>query len=103
MKLVKTAVGRLRIMSILDGLSWLYLIYCSIYLKRICGDDTAIRIPGMVHGVLFTGYCICLYQAMMKKDWSFKTAFLIGLTSIIPFAPFWLEGWLKKQDDSSSA
>ena len=98
MKLLKTAVGRLRIMSILDALSYIYLLYCAIYLKRMMGDDTAIRTPGMVHGVLFTIYCITLLHAMLKKDWSFKTAFLIGITSVVPFLPFWLEGWLKKQD-----
>jgi len=99
MKILQTAVGRLRVMSILDAVSLIYLLFCSIYLKRILGDADAIYIPGMVHGVLFTIYCVTLLDAMLKKKWSFKTTFLIGITTIIPFVPFWLEGWLKKQDN----
>lgn len=98
MKLLTTAVGRLRIMSILDALSYIYLLYCAIYLKRMLGDDTAIRTPGMVHGILFTLYLVTLLNAMIVKKWSLLTAFLIGVTSVIPFLPFWLEGWLKKED-----
>jgi len=82
MNFIQTTIGRLRLMSMLDALSFLYLLYCAIYLKRICGDAEAIRIPGMVHGVLF-----CIY--------------LIGLTSLVPFLPFWLDTWLAKQEKKS--
>lgn len=99
MKLLKTAVGRLRVMSILDALSYIYLLYCAIYLKRMMGDDTAIKIPGMIHGVLFSFYCLTLLHAMLKKKWSIGVSILIGITSVIPFLPFWVEGWLKKQDN----
>lgn len=97
--MLKSPVGRLRIISIIDALSFIYLLYCSIYLKQILGDASAVRIPGMLHGVFFTLFCVALYQAMEHKKWSIKTAFLIGLTSIVPFLPFWLETWLKKQDN----
>ena len=96
--MLKSHVGRLRLMSILDALSYIYLLYCAIYLKRMLGDDTAIRTPGMVHGVLFTAYCFTLLFAMRHKKWSFLTATLIGLTSIIPFAPFFLDKWLKGEE-----
>lgn len=97
--MLKSPVGRLRIISIIDAISFLYLLYCSIYLKYIMGDATAVRIPGMIHGVFFTLFCIALLDAMLHKKWTFKTAFLIGLTTLVPFLPFWLETWLKKQDN----
>lgn len=99
MKLLKTPVGRLRIMSILDALSYIYLLYCSLYLKAMLGDDSAVRTPGMLHGIFFTIYLLTLLHAMIVKKWTLVTAFLIGITSVIPFLPFWLEGWLKKQDN----
>jgi len=101
MKLLSTAVGRLRIMSLLDATSYIYLLYCALYLKRYLGDDTAIRLPGMIHGILFTIFCFTLLHAMLDKNWSFKTAFLIGLSSIVPFLPFWVEKWLKEQDNKA--
>ena len=101
--MLNSAIGRLRIISIMDGLSFLYLLYHSIYSKRMLGIDEAIRIPGMVHGVLFTIFCFALLYAMLVQKWSIKAPFwnrppiLIFLSSLIPLAPIWVEIWLKKQ------
>lgn len=96
---LSSPVTRLRIISIIDALSYLYLLYCAIYLKRIVGDEDAIKTPGMLHGVFFMLFCIALLQAWIHKKWSFKTTTLVFLTCLIPFVPFWLETWLKKQED----
>ena len=96
---LSSPVSRLRIMSLLDAISFLYLLYCAIYLKRVLGDAEAIRIPGMVHGVLFGFFGIALLDVWSSKKWTFKTVFLVFLTCLIPLVPFWLEGWLKKQED----
>ncbi len=98
--MLNTALGRFRIISLLDGISFIYLLYCSIYLKRMMDQPEAIRIPGLVHGIIFTIYCILLLQLMLNKNWSMKRIVLIGLTSLIPFAPFFLEIWLKKQEQA---
>jgi len=95
---LSSPVTRLRIFSLLDACSYIYLLYCAIYLKRMMGDDSAIRTPGMIHGIIFCIYCAALLHAWQHKKWSFKTATIIGITSLIPFTPFWLETWLKKQD-----
>lgn len=96
--MLNTPIGRLRIISILEAISFIYLCYCSIYLKRMMGDDTAIRIPGMIHGLLFCIYCPVLFQAMEKAGWTLKTTSLIFLSSLVPIAPFFIESWLKKED-----
>ena len=96
---LNSPVTHLRIFSLLDACSYLYLLYCAIYLKRILGDDSAIRIPGMVHGVIFCLFGGALISATISKNWSLKTFFLVGCTSLIPFLPFWLETWLRKQDN----
>ena len=96
---LSSPVSRLRIISLLDAVSYIYLMYCAIYLKRILGDADAIRIPGMIHGILFSIFCIALLDVWSVKKWSFKTVILVFLTCLIPLVPFWLEGWLKKQED----
>ena len=96
---LSSPVSRLRIISLLDAISYIYLAYCSIYLKRMLGDSEAIKIPGMIHGVLFSIFCIALLHAWSHKKWSFQTVTLIFITCLIPLAPFWLEAWLKKQED----
>ena len=96
---LNSSVSRLRIISLLDALSFLYLLYCSIYLKHTLGDTDAIKIPGMIHGGLFGLFCIALLDAWHHKKWNLKTVILVFLTCLIPLVPFWLESWLKKQED----
>jgi integral membrane protein len=95
---LSSPVTRLRLFSLLDACSYIYLLYCAIYLKRMMGDDSAIRTPGMIHGIVFCLFGATLLNAWLIKKWSFVTIILIGITSLIPFAPFWLETWLKKQE-----
>jgi len=100
---LNSPITRLRIISLLDAISFLYLIYCSLYLKRVLGDASAIKVPGMIHGVLFGIFCLALLDAWRYKNWSFKTVTLVFLTCLIPLVPFWLEGWLKKQDQENNS
>ena len=94
-------LGLLRLSSLLDGLSFMILLYFAIYEKRILGDETAVRIPGMVHGVIFTIFLILLYFTMEKRRWPIKRAALVFVCSLIPFAPFFLEPSLKKEQRDS--
>ncbi|WP_018971117.1 DUF3817 domain-containing protein [Rubritalea marina] len=96
------AIGRLRLISILEALSYIYLLYCSIYLKRMLGDAEAIRIPGMIHGLLFCVYCVTLFQATEAGKWSLKKAFLYFLASLVPIVPFFLEPKLKREQLASN-
>ena len=92
-------LGFLRLLSLLDGLSFIILLYFAIYEKRILGDDTAVRVPGMVHGVIFTLFLVLLYITMEKRKWPIKQAGLVFVCSLIPFAPFFLEPNLKKEQE----
>ena len=92
-------LGLLRLLSLLDGLSFVVLLYFAIYEKRILGDDTAVRIPGMIHGVIFTLFLVLLYLTMEKRKWPTKRAALVFVCSLIPFAPFFLEPNLKNEQE----
>ena len=91
------SIGGLRIISIIEALSYIYLLYCSIYLKRMQGIDDAIQTPGMVHGVLFCIYVVFLALAMFAAKWSVKQGFLLLLASLFPIIPFFVEPWFRKE------
>lgn len=95
--MLSTAIGRLRIISLIEGISYLYLLFHAIYSKRILGIEDAIRTPGMIHGVLFCIFCVALLDAKLAQKWSLKPPFWIFAASLVPIAPAWVEVWLKKQ------
>ena len=49
-----TSIGRLRVVSLLEGLSWIVLLYCSVVMKRMQGHEDAIYLPGIIHAVSYT-------------------------------------------------
>ncbi len=96
-------LGFLRLFSLLDGLSFIILLYFSLYEKMILGDETAVSIPGRIHGGIFTVFVILLCIAMVMRKWPIKRAALVFVCSLIPFAPFFLEPNLKAEQNGSKA
>jgi len=94
-------LGFVRLFSLLDGISFLVLLYFSIYEKRMLGNEEAIRVPGMIHGGIFSVLILLLFVMLAMKDWPIKRAGLVVLCAIIPFAPFWLDGVLKKEQQDA--
>ena len=63
----------------------------------IWGMPNAVTVVGMVHGVLFLLFCVALVNAVLVARWRLKPPLLIFLASLIPFAPLWVEHWLRRQ------
>ena len=96
--MLSTSIGRLRVVSLLEGLSYLVLLYCSIVMKKIQGKEVDVFIPGMIHGVLFILLCLLLWIARKPSGWSYPRCALIFGAALLPFGPFFLEPWLKRED-----
>ena len=90
----------LRVLSLLDGASFIYLLFHAIYSKRIMGHEEAIETPGMIHGVVFCGLLAALFAAALQCKWSWWRAAQVFICALIPFAPFVLEFSLKKEQES---
>ena len=90
----------LRVLSVLDGVSFIYLLFHAIYSKRIMGNAEAIHTPGMIHGVIFCGLVAALVVASLQLKWTLSRAALVLGCAFLPFAPFFLESSLKKEQNS---
>ena len=98
----RSSIGRLRVISIIEALSYLILLGIAMPLKYIWGEPQAVKIVGMIHGVLFCIFCAALLDAMLKQKWNIVPPFWIFVASLVPFAPIWVEIWLKKQTPAKS-
>lgn len=96
--MLNTAIGRLRLLGLLEGSSFLVLLYASIVLKRMQGQEEAIFVPGMIHGLLFVLLCLFLWLARKSGGWSMKTCSKVVLAALLPLGPFLIEPWLRRED-----
>ena len=96
-------LGLLRLTSLLDGISWVILSYISFIHNKLLGNEMSVSLPGRIHGSIFTIFLIFLYLTMVKRKWPISRAALVFICSLIPFAPFFLEPRLKKEQENAQA
>lgn len=93
----------LRTLSVLDGMSFIYLLFHSIYSKRIMGDEEAIYVPGMIHGVVFCGLVASLLATSIRLKWPVRRSALVILCAFLPLAPLFLEFSLRREQKALKA
>ena len=80
-----------RIVSILEGISYLLLLFIATPIKYILGNELFVKMLGMPHGLLFIAYIILAFMLKYELEWKSKTFIFILLTSIIPFGTFYID------------
>lgn len=95
---MKTTLGRLRIMAILEGISYI-LLGITMPLKYLNDMPIPNYIVGMIHGVLFIMYCLLVLVTASKMKWKFKMVVLALIASLIPFGTFYADWkWFKMME-----
>ena len=98
----KTAVGRVRGVGMLEGISFLLLMGVAMPLKYFAGIPEAVRWTGWLHGALFLVYCLVIFTAWGEKHLSLKKSALAFAASLVPFGPFFIDAMLAKEDVAES-
>ena len=89
-------IQTLRVVGLLEGLSFLLLLFIAMLMKYMFDNPVLVKYVGMGHGVLFILFLIVLFAVCEKQKWSI-TIFLMGLAaSILPFGPFVFDRKLKR-------
>ena len=78
----------LRMLAIWEGISYLLLVGICMPLKYIFDIPEPTHPIGLAHGVLFVTYCLMVLVLTLQLKWSFKTMFLAGIASLLPFGTF---------------
>ena len=98
---MKSNLGALRLVSILEGISFLLLIFVGMPLKYITKTIENNNVLGMGHGVLTMIFCVILMLAWSKKNIDLKTSILVFIASMIPFGFLFAEKKLKALEPQS--
>jgi integral membrane protein len=88
--LLKTALGRLRIVAFIEGCSYLLLGFTMI-LKYKYAMPQPNYIVGLAHGILFVLYVVLLLQVSYLNRWNLVKVFWAFLASLVPFGTFYAD------------
>lgn len=93
-----TNLGKFRLIALLEGTSYLFLLCVAMPLKYYFGFELAVKYTGWMHGVLFVAYCLFLLIVWKQYKWSFKKAVIAFIVSLIPFGTFVFDKQLKNEE-----
>jgi integral membrane protein len=88
-------IRNLRTLGLIEALSFLLLAGVAMPLKYVAHQPQAVKILGPIHGGLWVLYIGLLGVAFLTKKLPFKLAFLLGVSSMLPFGPLLFESKLK--------
>lgn len=100
-KLLKTKIGRLRIIGFLEGVSLIILVFIAVPLKYEYAHASLTQIMGPIHGALFLLFLLNTFSASIEQKWKAKTTGMVLASCFVPFGTFYIDHkFLKKIDQA---
>lgn len=96
-KYLSSTLGRFRLVALLEGISFIVLLFVAMPLKYIAGLPLAVKYTGWAHGALFVFYFILLIQVWIEYNWKFTKVLGAFIASLLPFGTFVLDKKLKEE------
>lgn len=91
-------VGRVRLIGLTEGVSFLLLMGVAMPLKYLAGQPLAVKYAGWAHGLLFILLCLAIFQAWAGGSLSFRRSLMTFLAALVPFGPFLIDRRLAEDE-----
>ncbi len=91
-------IRNLRIIGILEGISYIVLLCIAMPLKYVYGIPEAVKFTGWAHGVLFMLYIPAVFFARRSMSWSLLWLLVALAASLIPVGTFMLDRFLVRRE-----
>ena len=98
--MLKSSIGRLRAIGLVEGVSFLILLGVAMPLKYFAGLPQAVKIVGWIHGLLFITFCMVLLQTRLDAKWNAWRTGAILAAALLPFGPFVIDARLRSEDEA---
>ena len=99
---MRNPVHFLRTVAIWEGISFLVLLGIAMPLKYIWHMPMAVKIVGLLHGILFITFCIALARAKFAANWSIGRTAIIFIAALLPFGPFVIDRRVKDWEQNAA-
>lgn len=98
--MIRTPIGRLRVVGWIEGVSFLLLLGVAMPLKYMAGMPEYVRVVGMTHGILWMAFVACVFDVRLTHGWSLGRCALAVLASVLPFGPFVFDRSLREEQST---
>ncbi len=95
--MLRTPVGRLRAIALVEGVSYLLLLGVAMPLKYFAGFPEAVKVVGWAHGLLFVLYLMAVAEVTVARRWRFVRILGAFVAALVPFGTFVLDARLRRE------
>ncbi len=100
---MRVPVTFLRHVALAEAVSYLLLLGVAMPLKYLAGQPLAVRVIGLVHGVLFLALCWALWGVFRKAGWPATRCLLVLAVSFVPVLPFYFDRRMRRWEGEAAA
>jgi integral membrane protein len=93
----------LRNLAMIEGVSFIVLLLIAMPLKYVAGWPLAVKVVGMIHGVLFVAFVAAWAWTILIARWRVGRATLVMASALLPFGPFVIDRRMKEYARELSA
>jgi integral membrane protein len=86
-----TLIKSFRIIALLEGISYILLLFVAVPIKYFMDDPQYVKMLGMPHGLLFIAYIVLAIMVGSELKWNKSTLFKVLIASVIPFGTFYID------------
>ena len=86
-----------RMSAIIEGISYLLLLFVAMPMKYMYGMPEAVSIVGSAHGLLFVVFMVLLAIVYLRETMSFKQCVVAFSASVIPFGAFVFDHYIRQR------
>lgn len=94
----RNPIPLLRAAGLVEGASFLVLLFVAMPLKYFAGLPEAVKLVGWAHGVLFIALAASLLYTTAVARWPLARAALVLVAALLPFGPFIIDRRMKGYD-----
>jgi integral membrane protein len=101
--MLSSPLGRLRVVGMIEGASFLLLLGVAMPLKYLLGQPQMVSLVGAAHGGLWLAYIAAVIDVRLSVGWGWRRVTQALVASVLPFGPFVLEPSLRAEHERLEA
>ena len=106
--LLGTPMGRLRVTTLVEGISYVFLVGVAMPRKYGLQLPGAVKVGGWIHGVLFVAVMAALAEVFFRRQLSFVRSAVVVIATLLPLGAFVIdrrlrESWVPPRDSGDAA
>ena len=91
-----------RMIALAEGMSFLILLFIAMPMKYMMGMPLAVRVVGLIHGLLFLLYVAQLAKLRTAYQWDNRFSLQAFIASILPFGTFLFDKYLREKEAATN-